>query len=220
MIPAIATPRRRAGSGQGLPRAGAHDRDAGTGARQRRHRRRADRTARARPHAGARGDPAAGLGRSDRGPAARRARDRAAACRATGCASSRRAAASRSCLPARPPATSRARRPRVSTTRRSPCRRRCVAGDVVAFLEADKALDEAMAWRPTIRSRRASPRRCRPTAAASGSATRPTPAWPRRPSIHVGLIRAILDGDEEAAAAEAERLMALLRSHAEAAARR
>ena len=34
------------------------------------------------------------------------------------------------------------------------------------------------------------------------------------------LIRAILDGDEEASAKEAERLMALLRSHAETAARR
>ena len=37
---------------------------------------------------------------------------------------------------------------------------------------------------------------------------------------HVALIRSILEGDEEGAAAEADRLMILLRAHAEAAARR
>ena len=101
--------------------------------------------ARARPHAGARGDPAARLGRAARRAAARRARDRAAAPRRLAARASTRAAASRSCWRARRRASSRATRPSSSTTPRSPCRRRWSADDVLAFLEADKALDEALA---------------------------------------------------------------------------
>jgi DNA-binding GntR family transcriptional regulator len=58
-----------------------------------------------------------------------------------------------------------------------------ISGNVLAFIQADKALDEALAMaadNPT--SPLGSPRRCRPTAAASGSATRPTPASPNRPN--------------------------------------
>ncbi len=75
-------------------------------------------------------------------------------------------------------------------------------------------------WPPTIRSRRA---------LAAPLQTHSRRFWFRYKAEtglaeaaehHVALIRAILDGDEEAPAAEAERLMALLRGHAEAAARR
>ena len=58
-----------------------------------------------------------------------------------------------------------------------------IAGDVVAFLEADKALDEAMALAADNPFAAGWPRPCRRIAAASGSATRPTPGWPRPPSI-------------------------------------
>jgi DNA-binding GntR family transcriptional regulator len=94
------------------------------------------------------------------------------------------------------------------------------SGDVVAFLEADKALDEAMAHAAH-----------NPFAArvAAPLQTHSRRFWFRYKADtglaeaaehHVALIRSILDGDEDASAKEADRLMALLRSHAEAAARR
>lgn len=95
-----------------------------------------------------------------------------------------------------------------------------VEGDVIAFLEADKALDEALALAAE-----------NPFAArvAAPLQTHSRRFWFRYKAgtglaeaaeHHVALIRSILEGDEIAAAAEAERLMALLGAHAEAAARR
>ena len=95
-----------------------------------------------------------------------------------------------------------------------------ISGDVIAFLEADKALDEAMALAAD-----------NPFAArvAAPLQTHSRRFWFRYKADtglaeaaehHVSLIRAILDGDEDASAKEADRLMALLRSHAETAARR
>jgi DNA-binding GntR family transcriptional regulator len=95
-----------------------------------------------------------------------------------------------------------------------------IKADVVAFLEADKALDEAMALAAdnAFAARLAAPLQ-----------THSRRFWFRYKADtglaeaaehHVGLIRAILDGNEEASGCEAERLMALLRHHAEAAARR
>jgi DNA-binding GntR family transcriptional regulator len=95
-----------------------------------------------------------------------------------------------------------------------------VAGDVIGFLEADKALDEALALAAE-----------NPFAArvAAPLQTHSRRFWFRYKADtglaeaaerHVALIRSILEGDELAAAAEAERLMSLLGSHAEAAARR
>lgn len=92
--------------------------------------------------------------------------------------------------------------------------------DPVAFLAADKALDEAMALAADnpFASRLAAPLQ-----------THSRRFWFRYQADnglaeaaehHVGLIRAVLDGDEEASASEAARLMALLRLHAEAAALR
>lgn len=89
--------------------------------------------------------------------------------------------------------------------------------NVVAFLEADKALDEAMALAAdnAFAARLAAPlqthsrrfwfRYQRETGLAESAAH------------HVELIRRILDRDEAGAAAEAERLMILLRGHAQAA---
>jgi DNA-binding GntR family transcriptional regulator len=95
-----------------------------------------------------------------------------------------------------------------------------ITGNVIAFLEADKALDEAMAAASD-----------NPFAArlAAPLQTHSRRFWFRYQADaglaaaaehHVGLIRAILDGDEEGAGAEAERLMGLLRANAEAAVRR
>jgi DNA-binding GntR family transcriptional regulator len=95
-----------------------------------------------------------------------------------------------------------------------------VAGDVIGFLEADKALDEALALAAE-----------NPFAArvAAPLQTHSRRFWFRYKADtglaeaaerHVALIRSILEGDEKAAGAEAERLMSLLGSHAEAAARR
>lgn len=95
-----------------------------------------------------------------------------------------------------------------------------IAADVLAFLAADKAIDEALAL-----------------AADNGFAARlaaPLQTHSRRfwfryqreaglaasAEHHVALIRSILEHDENGAAAEAERLMSLLRGHAEAAATR
>lgn len=94
-----------------------------------------------------------------------------------------------------------------------------ITGNVIAFLEADKALDEAMALAADNRfaARLASPLQ-----------SHSRRFWFRYQSDtglahaaeqHVGIIRAIVEGDEEGAGLAAESLMALLRSHAEAVAR-
>ncbi len=92
-----------------------------------------------------------------------------------------------------------------------------IKSDVVAFLEADKALDEAMAQAAdnAFAARLAAPlqthsrrfwfRYQRETGLAESA------------RHHVELIQKILDRDETGAGAEAERLMMLLRSHAQAA---
>jgi DNA-binding GntR family transcriptional regulator len=95
-----------------------------------------------------------------------------------------------------------------------------VRDDVVGFLAADKALDEAMAAAADneFAARLAAPLQ-----------THSRRFWFRyqgqsglaeSAAHHVGIIQAVLDRDEEASAREAERLVALLRLHAEAAARR
>ena len=91
--------------------------------------------------------------------------------------------------------------------------------DVVAYLVADKALDEAMAAAADniYAARTAAPLqthsrrfwfRYRADASLAESAAH-----------HVGIIRAVLDRDEETAGREAKRLIALLRVYAETAAR-
>lgn len=95
-----------------------------------------------------------------------------------------------------------------------------VAGNVLAFLEADKALDEALALASE-----------NPFAArlAAPLQTHSRRFWYRYKAEtglaeaaerHVALIRSIIEGDENGAGKEAGRLMTLLRAHAEAAARR
>jgi len=95
-----------------------------------------------------------------------------------------------------------------------------MAGNVIAFLGADKALDEAMALAADnpFASRLAAPLqthsrrfwfRYKADTGLAEAAER-----------HVALIRTILEGDEKGAGTEAKRLMALLRLHAEAAAGR
>jgi DNA-binding GntR family transcriptional regulator len=89
-------------------------------------------------------------------------------------------------------------------------------GNVVAFLEADKALDEALAAAAdnVFAVRLAAPLQTHSRRfwfryqADSGLAV--------AAGHHVALIEAILRGDPDAAGAEAGRLMALLRRHAEA----
>lgn len=99
-------------------------------------------------------------------------------------------------------------------------RQAVMAGDVPAFLEADKALDEALAFAAD------NPFAARVAAPLQSHSRR---FWYRynaetglaeSAEQHVSLIRSILEGDEEGAAAEADRLMILLRAQAEAAARR
>lgn len=95
-----------------------------------------------------------------------------------------------------------------------------IAGDVLAYLEADKAMDEALALASE-----------NPFAArfAAPLQTHSRRFWYRyrtdsslaeAAGQHVLLIQAILQGDENAADHEADRLMTLLRAHAEAVARR
>jgi DNA-binding GntR family transcriptional regulator len=95
-----------------------------------------------------------------------------------------------------------------------------ISGNVVAFLEADKALDEAIAATAD-----------NPFAArvAAPLQTHSRRFWFRYQSDtglaeaaerHVALIRAILDGDVDGAGNEATKLIALLRLYAEAAATR
>lgn len=95
-----------------------------------------------------------------------------------------------------------------------------LSGSVQAFLEADKAFDEALAFAAdnVFAARLAAPLQTHSRRfwfrykAETGLA--------EAAEHHVGLIRSILGGDEAVAAADAERLMALLRNHAEAAVRR
>ena len=95
-----------------------------------------------------------------------------------------------------------------------------ISGNVLAFIQADKALDEALAQAAD-----------NPFAArlAAPLQTHSRRFWFRYKADtglaesaehHVALIRSILDGDEEGAAKDAKRLMALLRGHAEVAATR
>lgn len=102
----------------------------------------------------------------------------------------------------------------------SAMQRAVVSGNVIAFMEADKGLDEAMALAAD-----------NPFAArlAAPLQTHSRRFWFRYKAEtglavaaehHVAIIRAVLGGDADAAAAQAARLMALLISHAEAAGRR
>ncbi|WP_246676520.1 GntR family transcriptional regulator [Mesorhizobium sp. B1-1-5] len=95
-----------------------------------------------------------------------------------------------------------------------------ISSNVLAFIQADKALDEALAIAAD-----------NPFAArvAAPLQTHSRRFWYRYKADtglaesaehHVALIRSILDGDEEAAAKDAKKLMALLRGHAEVAATR
>ncbi|WP_185970459.1 MULTISPECIES: GntR family transcriptional regulator [unclassified Mesorhizobium] len=95
-----------------------------------------------------------------------------------------------------------------------------ISGNVLAFIQADKALDEALAQAAD-----------NPFAArlAAPLQTHSRRFWFRYKADtglaesaehHVALIRSILAGDEEAAAKDAKRLMALLRGRAEVAATR
>jgi DNA-binding GntR family transcriptional regulator len=95
-----------------------------------------------------------------------------------------------------------------------------IAGNVLAFIQADKALDEALAIAAD------NPFAARVAAPLQSHSRR---FWFRYKADtglaesaehHVALIRSILDGDEEAAAKDAKKLMALLRGHAEVAATR
>jgi len=94
-----------------------------------------------------------------------------------------------------------------------------IASNVLAFLEADKAFDEALALAAD-----------NPFAArlAAPLQTHSRRFWFRYQADtglaeaadhHIALIRTVLDGDEAAAAETADRLMTLLRRRAEAAAR-
>ena len=98
--------------------------------------------------------------------------------------------------------------------------RAVIAGNVIAFLEADKLLDEIMA---------AAAENVFAARVAAPLQTHSRRFWYRYQSDsglaqaaerHVGLIRAVLDGDEKQAGREADRLMAMLRGLAEQAARR
>ncbi|WP_187968606.1 GntR family transcriptional regulator [Aquibium microcysteis] len=102
----------------------------------------------------------------------------------------------------------------------SAMQRAVVSGNVIAFMEADKSLDEAMALAAD-----------NPFAAriAAPLQTHSRRFWFRYKAEtglavaaerHVAVIRAILDGDADEAGRQAGRLMALIRGHAEAAARR
>ena len=89
-----------------------------------------------------------------------------------------------------------------------------IAGNVLAFIHADKALaaDNPFAARLAAPLQTHSRRFWFRYKADTGLA--------ESAEHHVALIRSILDGDEEAAAKDAKKLMSLLRGHAEAAALR
>lgn len=95
-----------------------------------------------------------------------------------------------------------------------------ISSNVLAFIQADKALDEALAIAAD------NPFAARVAAPLQSHSRR---FWFRYKADtglaesaehHVALIRSILDGDEEGAAKDAKKLIALLRSHAEVAAMR
>ncbi|MGN6471723.1 MAG: GntR family transcriptional regulator [Rhizobiaceae bacterium] len=92
--------------------------------------------------------------------------------------------------------------------------------DVIAYLEADKALDEAMAAAADniYAARTAAPLQTH--SRRFWFRYRADASLPESAGHHVGIIRAILDRDEDAAGSEAERLIALLRAYADTAARR
>ncbi len=98
-------------------------------------------------------------------------------------------------------------------------RRAVVASDVIGFLEADKALDEAMALAAD------NPFAARVAAPLQTHSRRFWFRFQRDTGLaesagrHVDLIARILARDEAGAAAQAEHLMHLLRQHAEAAVR-
>lgn len=94
-----------------------------------------------------------------------------------------------------------------------------VSGSVQAFLEADKAFDEALAFAAdnVFAARLAAPLQTH--SRRFWFRYRAETGLAEAAEHHVGLIRSILSGDEEIAAQDAERLMSLLRAHAEAATR-
>jgi DNA-binding GntR family transcriptional regulator len=94
------------------------------------------------------------------------------------------------------------------------------AGNVAAYLAADKALDEAMAAAAdnVYAARTAAPLQTH--SRRFWFRYRADTSLPESAAHHIGIIRAIVDRNEDAAGAEAERLIALLRIYAETAARR
>ncbi|MEP9372780.1 GntR family transcriptional regulator [Mesorhizobium sp. KR1-2] len=95
-----------------------------------------------------------------------------------------------------------------------------LGNDVISYLEADKSLDEAIAL---AADNQFAARLVAPLQTHSRRfwfRFRSRTGLAEAAGNHVALIRAILDRDEEAAATEADRLMALLRLHAQAAAMR
>lgn len=92
--------------------------------------------------------------------------------------------------------------------------------DVVAYLVADKTLDEAMvaAADNIFAARTAAPLQTH--SRRFWFRYRADASLPESAAHHVDIIRAVLDRDEETAGREAERLIALLRIYAETAARR
>lgn len=95
-----------------------------------------------------------------------------------------------------------------------------LSGSVQAFLEADKAFDEALAFAAdnVFAARLAAPLQTH--SRRFWFRYRAETGLAEAAEHHVGLIRSILSGDEGLAAEDAERLMTLLIAHAEAAARR
>lgn len=95
-----------------------------------------------------------------------------------------------------------------------------LAADVIAFLEADKSLDEVMA------DASENPFAARVAAPLQTQSRRfwfrfqRTTGLAESASNHVSLISAIINRDEETAGIEADKLMSLLRAHAQTAAMR
>lgn len=92
-----------------------------------------------------------------------------------------------------------------------------LAKDTLAFLEADKSLDEALA---AITDNPYAARLAAPLQTHSRRfwfRYRNDTAMAESAANHVGLIQAIVAGDEDGAGREADRLIALLRHHAQAA---
>jgi DNA-binding GntR family transcriptional regulator len=99
-------------------------------------------------------------------------------------------------------------------------RQAVMADDVLAFLAADKALDEALALAAEnpFAARVAAPLQTH--SRRFWFRYRASTGLAEAAGQHVALIRSIIAGDEAGAEDQAARLMALLRDHAEAAARR